>query len=83
MERLNLINEARSVYNTILLDNGERYEKLESTLNNVDQLLNQFTTKLASVTNIPQTILLGRSPTGLNTTGDTDIRLWYDSVRME
>jgi phage-related protein (TIGR01555 family) len=35
---------------------------------------------VAAAAEMPVTILFGRSPAGLNATGESDIRAWYDTV---
>ena len=35
---------------------------------------------LSSLTNIPQTLLFGRSPAGMNATGESDLENWYNFV---
>jgi hypothetical protein len=42
--------------------------------------MDQFFSLLAAASDIPATRLLGRSPQGLNATGESDITNYYDSV---
>ncbi|MFC3227349.1 anti-CBASS protein Acb1 family protein [Marinibaculum pumilum] len=82
-KRLHLIDMSRSVLNTILLDADEQYAKQASSVAGLADLLDRFGGLLSGVTGIPQTKLLGRSPAGLNATGDADIRNFYDEIRDE
>jgi hypothetical protein len=39
--------------------------------------------RIASAASMPVTILFGRSPAGMNATGESDTRAWYDQVASE
>jgi phage-related protein (TIGR01555 family) len=82
-QRLNLIDLSRHVINTLLLDSEEDYERHSSTVAGLAELLDRFMMALSAVTGIPVTLLMGRSPAGLNATGESDLRSWYDQVQAE
>lgn len=81
-ERLALIDETRSVQNTILLDGegDEDYEKRSSSVSGLSDLWDRFSEAVCSATGIPATRLFGRSPAGMNSTGKSDMKNWYDIV---
>ena len=78
--RLNIIDLGRHVMNTILLDSREDYDKTASSVGGLPELMTKFELMVSAVTGIPMTLLMGQSPAGMNATGESDIRLWYDSV---
>ena len=81
-ERLALIDETRSIQNTILLDGegDEDYEKRASSVSGLSDLWDRFSEAICSSTGIPATRLFGRSPAGMNATGKSDMKNWYDIV---
>lgn len=80
--RANSIDLTRSVANTIFIDaEGETYEKRASSVAGLADLWDRFALHISGVTGIPATKLMGRSPNGLNATGESDIRQWYDVVQ--
>jgi phage-related protein (TIGR01555 family) len=81
--RMDLLDLSRHVLNMILLDEGEDYQRQSSSVAGLALLLDRFVMVLSSVTGIPVTLLMGRSPSGLNATGESDIRFWYDSVQAD
>jgi hypothetical protein len=83
MKRLNILNLAKSNTNTALLDGEERYEKLTTNVTGIADLLDRFMLSLSAVVRIPVTLLFGRSPAGLNATGESDVRNFYDAVKQE
>lgn len=82
-KRLDLLDLSRSVMNTILLDSGESYTKQSSTVTGLDSLIGQFALALSAVTGIPVTKLFGQAPAGLNATGESDIRNFYDEIKSQ
>lgn len=80
-KRLEILDLSRSVNNTILLDGEEKFSKQSSTVTGIDKLMQEFAVLLSAVTGIPITKLFGRSPAGLNASGDSDIRMFYDEIK--
>ena len=80
--RANVIDLTRSVANTVFLDaDGETYDKKASSVAGLADLWDRFALHVSTVTGIPATKLLGRSPAGMNATGESDMRQWYDVVQ--
>jgi hypothetical protein len=83
-KRLDLMDLSRHVLHMKLLDaNGEEYEKHASSVAGLPDLLDRFALHLSSATGIPVTKLFGRSPSGLNATGESDLRNWYDDLHAD
>lgn len=83
MQRLNILNMTKSNMNTIILDADETYEKLSTNVSGISDLIDRFMLSLSAVSRVPVALLFGRSPAGLNATGDTDVRNFYDAVKQE
>jgi len=83
--RLMLMDESRSIARSLLLDaDGESYERVETgALTGVADIMDRMVLLLSAVTGIPVTILMGKSPAGLNATGESDIRAWYDTIAAD
>lgn len=78
--RLNNIDMSRHAMNTTLLDANETYEKVVSSVGGIGEVADRFMNYLCAVTSIPATLLWGRSPAGMNATGESDMNQWYDRV---
>lgn len=61
----------------------ERFEYVARSLAGMPETLDRLALRLSAGTGIPVTLLMGQSPAGLNATGASDIRLWYDNVRSQ
>lgn len=81
LQRLQVIDMARSLLNSIAIDNdGEEYTFESFAMSGVKEILDSTCNMLSAVTNIPQTILFGRSPAGMNSTGENDLENYYNMV---
>ena len=78
--RLNMIDLSKHVLNTVLLDENETYNKIGSPVAGFAEVLDKLIQGLSSYTGIPVTVLMGESPAGLNATGASDIRRYYDMI---
>lgn len=81
LKRLNVIDQARGMLNSIAVDmDGEDYTFQTFQLSGTQEILESTYNLLSAVTCIPQTILFGRSPSGENATGESDLENYYNFV---
>ena len=81
LRRLQIIDLARGLLNSIVLDaDGEDYDFKSFSYTGVSDVINTTCNYLSAITNIPQTVLFGRSPAGMNATGDGDMENYYNYV---
>lgn len=81
LQRLQVIDMARGILNSIAIDNdGEDYDFKTLQMSGVKDVIDATCNMLSAVTNIPQTILFGRSPAGMNSTGEGDMENFYNMV---
>nr|DAI17700.1 MAG TPA: Portal [Caudoviricetes sp.] len=79
-KRMNLIDQARSIDNSVVLDGLDEYQQHNATLSGVLDVINAFQTSLSAVTDIPITRLFGQSPAGQNATGKSDMNNYYNMI---
>lgn len=81
LKRLQVIDMARGLLNSIAIDSdGENYDFKTLQFTGVKDVIDATCNMLSALTNIPQTILFGRSPAGLNSTGESDFESYYNFV---
>lgn len=61
-------------------DKNEAFDKIKTDFAGVADVADRLASRLSAATRIPVTVLMGVSPAGMNATGESDIRLWYDRV---
>ncbi len=85
--QVRLVDECRSTMNTVMLNGGtttnttkDDYKILDLSLGGVKDVIEQVELKLCADTGIPATKLFGRSPAGMNSTGEADQEGYYQLV---
>lgn len=81
--RINAVDMARSVNNTIVIDAAESYDLKSTSLAGVSDLIDRFSLALSAVTGMPEALLFGRAPGGLNSTGKSDLENWHAYVGQQ
>jgi len=66
-------NMTKSVYNQMIMDAEDEYERVAVNFSGLPELLDRYAAQLAAAADIPATIFLGKSPVGLNATGENDL----------
>ena len=84
-QRMEVVDMSRSVARAVVIDaESERFEhKGAVNVTGVPPLLLLIFQRLAAAADMPMTIFLGMSPGGMNATGESDTRGWYDVVQSE
>lgn len=78
----------KSISNVLLYDSGnaegkggETYEQKELTFAGLPDIMDRLDNRVSAIADIPVTRLFGRSPAGMNATGESDMRNYYDRVK--
>lgn len=81
--RFQYANMAKSVINTIILDGTEEWQRIETQFSALPEILRMFLLITSGAADIPATRMLGQSPAGLSSTGESDTRNYYDRIASE
>jgi len=83
-KRMQIIEMSRSLIKAVLLDkDGEDFERKSTVLSGVPEVMDKFAIRIAATAQMPAALLFGQAPAGLNATGASDIRFFYDGVRAQ
>lgn len=81
LKRLEVIDMARGILNSIAIDaEGEDYGFQQFSVQGISEVIDSTCNMLSAITQIPQTILFGRSPAGMNSTGQSDLENYYNFI---
>jgi phage-related protein (TIGR01555 family) len=81
-KRMQLVDMGRSVIRAIVLDaDSEDFERKSFSWSGIEKPFELLIYRLAAAARMPITMLMGRSPAGMNATGESDFRIWYDRVQ--
>jgi phage-related protein (TIGR01555 family) len=79
--RAQAVELSRSVARAIIIDSEEEFERKQTPITGLPETLDRFCAMLAAAADMPLTLLMGQSPGGLNATGESDVRFFYDRVK--
>lgn len=80
IDRFTLANIGKSVSKALIVDSDEEYERKQIAFTGLPDVLQQFLILVSGAADIPLTRLLGQSPSGLNSTGEHDMKNYYDRI---
>ena len=81
LKRLQTIDLARGLLNSITIDSeGEDYDFRQFGFSGVSEVIDTTCNYLSALTNIPQSVLFGRSPAGMDATGHSDMENYYNFI---
>jgi hypothetical protein len=80
-KQIEMIRAYQSSEGLTLIDAKDEFQVDQYTFTGLDSVLLQFGQQLSGASQIPLVRLFGQSPAGLNSTGESDLRTYYDNVR--
>ncbi|WP_341959201.1 phage portal protein [Pseudomonas sp. RC10] len=81
LQRIRLANTAKGINGAILLDAQEDYDSKQVNFGGLPDIMDRFLQQVSGAADIPATRLLSQSPSGLNSTGESDLRNYYDRIQ--
>lgn len=82
-KRFALASQLKSFNNMLLMDQEEDFNTKHNSFSGLPDLLDRFGKFLAAASDIVATRLLGTSASGLNATGEGDLKNYYDMLRSK
>lgn len=82
LKRLTLAATAKGINGMLIKDALETYEQKSASFGTLDTLIDRFMQLCSAAYGIPMTLLFGMSPGGLNASGASDTRGYYDAIRV-
>lgn len=83
MRRLDLMTRYQVNEGITLLGQGDEFSAVAYAFSGLDTVLVQMGQQLGGALQIPMTRLFAQSPAGLNATGDSDWRNYYDGIHQQ
>ncbi len=77
---MGLENRFRTSFGIQLLSRDDSFENHAYSFTGLSEIYEQFMMDMAGAAEIPATKLFGRSPQGMNATGESDLRNYYDMI---
>jgi phage-related protein (TIGR01555 family) len=80
-KRFALAASLKSVNNMLLLGEGEEYDQKTLSFTGLSDIHIRIMQEVSGAADIPATRLLGQTPAGLQSTGESDLRNYYDMIQ--
>lgn len=81
LERFRLAATAKGINGALLLDKLEEYESKSASFGTLPDIIDRFLQNGCGAADIPATRMLSQSPAGMNSTGEADLRNYYDRIQ--
>lgn len=78
--RAEIVDMTRNILNLIAIDGEESYDLKSTSFAGVVDIVDRMAEALCAVTGRPMTLLLGRAPAGMNSTGKSDLEIWNGNI---
>jgi uncharacterized protein len=84
LTRMQFSDMTRSAGRAVMVDaEAEEFVRVATSFAGLDAVIDRLMMRLAAAAEQPVTLLMGRSPAGMNATGDSDFRAWYANLATE
>ena len=81
---VDMMRRFQGIEGMTLIDSKDKYEQQShSSFSGLSDVLVQFGQQLSGGLQIPLVRLFGQSPSGLNSSGESDLRTYYDGIRQK
>lgn len=81
LERFRLAATAKGINGALLLDKEEEYDSKSANFGTLPDIIDRFLQNGCGAADIPATRMLSQSPAGMNSTGEADLRNYYDRIQ--
>lgn len=80
-QRIDLVDEGRSLTNTIAIDSEDNYTILDPSVSGIKDVFDEFKQAICANSDVglPLSMLFGNTKTGLSNTNEGDFRQYYDN----
>jgi len=82
LDRATLTATGKGINGTLVMDKEDSYDQKSASFATLPDIMDRFMQMTSAAASIPMTLLFGMSPSGLNASGDSDTRGYYDSVKV-
>lgn len=83
IQSFDLIRQMQTSESITLLDSEDEFQSIAYSFAGISEVIERFGEQLSGASETPLVRLFGQSPGGLNSSGDADMRNYYDSIKAK
>lgn len=80
-KRLSLAAAQKGIHGDLLIDSEESFTRNSASFANLDKIMERFAILVGATQGIPASKFLGQSPSGMNATGENELKNYYDDIK--
>jgi hypothetical protein len=81
IKRIQIIDTMKSYLNALVLDSKDDFVKVSNDFKDLHQIDTSTLVRVSGSSEIPATLLFGKSPDGMNATGSSDFKAFYNRCK--
>lgn len=81
LNQMEYVREFQSFEGMTIGDKEDEFQTMTYTFTGIPEIMLQFGQQISGAIGVPLVRLFGQSPSGLNSTGESDLRTYYDNVK--
>lgn len=83
LAQMDYMRQFQGIEGMTIGDTEDDFQTLQYTFTGIPEVLLQFGQQISGAIGVPLVRLFGQSPVGFNSTGESDLRIYYDNVRHD
>jgi len=83
LTRLAMVEDSMNILSAGIVDKNDEVQLISQGFGGLPEVDRRSLERLSAASNIPATVLLGKSPDGMNATGDGDLENFYSYIEAE
>ena len=80
-KRLSLAAAQKGIHGDLIIDAEESFTRTSASFANLDNIMERFAILVGATQGIPASKFLGQAPSGLNSTGENELKNYYDDIK--
>ena len=83
LKQMDIMREFQGIEGLTLGDTSDDFQTLTYTFTGIPEIMLQIGQQVSGAIGVPLVRLFGQSPVGFNSTGESDLRIYYDNVKHD
>lgn len=83
LKQMDIMREFQGIEGLTVGDTEDDFQTLSYTFTGIPEIMLQIGQQISGAIGVPLVRLFGQSPVGFNSTGESDLRIYYDNVRHD
>lgn len=83
LKQMDIVRQFQGIEGLTIGDTTDDFQTLQYTFTGIPEVMLQIGQQISGAIGVPLVRLFGQSPVGFNSTGESDLRIYYDNVKHD